>query len=290
MANTAPITHPGLSALTTDQIKAMLQPNTVIVWPGQATFTSIQAAINSITDATVDNQYQVFIGQGTYTEQVTLKPYVYLMGAGQTATVITYGGTSQENGGATSGVVIGASNSGLQNLTAYCTGGAEENTYSQALFCNAANPFYCGGVTLLADDSAGGENASNVIFAVANGYDSSALNQIKIGDSTLTANATGWNSGARAVNAMYSATYDIYSSQIVATRNTQSTNGQAWGATAGAQATLQLTECSVSGIDYSVNQTDGSSTAIDCVLTGPVGAGVQVINTAAASSSSSQQA
>ncbi len=45
-------------------------------------YSTIQAAINSITDASLTNAYTIFIYPGTYNEAVTLKSYVSIVGAG----------------------------------------------------------------------------------------------------------------------------------------------------------------------------------------------------------------
>ncbi|MGD8586109.1 MAG: pectinesterase family protein [Chloroflexota bacterium] len=63
--------------------------NVVTVAKSNAQFTSIQEAIDSITDAAGDNRYMVWIGPGIYEEQVIVKPYVYLVGAGKWLTRIT---------------------------------------------------------------------------------------------------------------------------------------------------------------------------------------------------------
>ncbi len=70
--------------------------NTLVVARSGGDFTSIQAAINSITLASADNPYAIFVASGVYTEQVTLKPYVTLVGAGQAATIIRWFGGAQE--------------------------------------------------------------------------------------------------------------------------------------------------------------------------------------------------
>jgi len=61
--------------------------NVVIVAKSNGDFTSIQAAINSIT-ASASSPYLVWVGPGWYNEVVTLKPYVHLQGAGQGVTFI----------------------------------------------------------------------------------------------------------------------------------------------------------------------------------------------------------
>jgi hypothetical protein len=63
--------------------------NVVIVAQSGGDYTSVQAAIDSITDAVADNAYLVWVAPGVYSETVTMKPYVHLQGAGQEATVIT---------------------------------------------------------------------------------------------------------------------------------------------------------------------------------------------------------
>jgi hypothetical protein len=63
--------------------------NVVVVAKSGGDYTSVQAAIDSIADAAADNAYLVWVAPGVYEEEVTMKPYVHLQGAGQGATVIT---------------------------------------------------------------------------------------------------------------------------------------------------------------------------------------------------------
>ncbi len=53
-----------------------------------AAFTTIQEAINSITDATTTKRYCIKIQSGIYTESITMKDYVDIQGAGRTNTII----------------------------------------------------------------------------------------------------------------------------------------------------------------------------------------------------------
>jgi len=62
--------------------------NAVVVAKSGGDFTSIQAAIDSITDAHDSNPYLVWVAPGTYEEQVKLKPGINLVGAGKSLTFI----------------------------------------------------------------------------------------------------------------------------------------------------------------------------------------------------------
>jgi hypothetical protein len=68
--------------------------NVVVVAKSGGDYASIQAAIDSITDATAGNAYLVWVAPGVYVEQVTMVPHVHLQGAGQEATVISSTATS----------------------------------------------------------------------------------------------------------------------------------------------------------------------------------------------------
>jgi hypothetical protein len=60
----------------------------VVVAKSGGDFASVQAAIDSITTASAETPYLVWIAPGVYEEQVTMVPHVHLQGAGQEATVI----------------------------------------------------------------------------------------------------------------------------------------------------------------------------------------------------------
>ncbi|HEX8748590.1 MAG TPA: hypothetical protein VF717_15570, partial [Pyrinomonadaceae bacterium] len=67
--------------------------NVIIVAKSGGQFTSIQAAIDSVTDAGDSNRYLVWVAPGTYNEQVTMKDYVDLQGAGENLTRISFTGS-----------------------------------------------------------------------------------------------------------------------------------------------------------------------------------------------------
>ena len=58
--------------------------NVVVVARSGGDHTSVQAAIDSITDAGPDNPYLVWIGPGVYSGTLTMKPHVHVQGAGWT--------------------------------------------------------------------------------------------------------------------------------------------------------------------------------------------------------------
>lgn len=77
-----------VDGLHADELKSHYQ-NVVVVAQSGGDYASVQAALDSIHDAAADNPYLVWVAPGLYSETVTMKPYVHLQGAGQTATVIT---------------------------------------------------------------------------------------------------------------------------------------------------------------------------------------------------------
>ncbi len=78
--------------LNLDAIKDFAQLVTVAKSGGD--FTSIQAAINSITDASADKIYVVLVYPGLYQEQVTLKSYISLVGIDRDACQIEFSSSS----------------------------------------------------------------------------------------------------------------------------------------------------------------------------------------------------
>ncbi len=65
--------------------------NIIQVAKNGAAFHSIQAALDSITDATEDNPYLVYVAPGVYEEQIDMKPFVDIEGAGEALTKIVSG-------------------------------------------------------------------------------------------------------------------------------------------------------------------------------------------------------
>jgi hypothetical protein len=93
--------------------------NVLVVSPSGGDYTSIQDALDSITDSSADNTYLIWVGPGTYTERVAMKQYVDIQGAGEGVTRITFAGDAS-TGAAT---LMGASHAQLRFLTVENTGG-----------------------------------------------------------------------------------------------------------------------------------------------------------------------
>ncbi len=90
---------------------------TLVVAASGGDFTSVQAAVNSITDASATNPYLIWIAPGVYAETVTLKPYVHLQGAGRDMTVLQ-GNITDDNGSPTDkATLILDSNTSARDLT-----------------------------------------------------------------------------------------------------------------------------------------------------------------------------
>ena len=92
--------------------------------------------MNSITDAAADNPYVVRIGPGVYelgATRLIMKPFVDIVGAGQERTIII--GTGSDF--ILDGVVKGADDAGLRDLTVKNIGGSQN---SVAILNNAASP------------------------------------------------------------------------------------------------------------------------------------------------------
>jgi hypothetical protein len=85
---------------------SQLAANQVTVYPPTpgGPFSTIQAAINSISGQGPQNQYTVYAGPGTYNESITLAPWIVVSGSGSDQTKVT-------------GIVNAASNASLNSMT-----------------------------------------------------------------------------------------------------------------------------------------------------------------------------
>ena len=101
--------------------------NVLIVAKSGGDFTSIQAAIDSISDASAANPYLIWIAPGIYSEAVTLKSYVHLEGAGQDTTIIT-SSTTNTISPPTLATLVMASDTSVRDLTVENVGTGTFNT------------------------------------------------------------------------------------------------------------------------------------------------------------------
>jgi DNA-binding SARP family transcriptional activator len=80
-----------LGAPPAAETQALCDCNVVVVAKSNGDFTSVKAAMDSITTTSSSNRYLVWVGPGVYTEGATVqvKAYVHLQGAGPNVTVIS---------------------------------------------------------------------------------------------------------------------------------------------------------------------------------------------------------
>ena len=189
--DTTYVAGPGL-ALNGAQFRAQGSPisNTIIVAKGGGDFASVQAALNSITTASASNPYLVYVAPGVYTEQVTLKPYVTLEGAGPSATIIRWtGGDQRPADGDGSATIVGADNATLRQL-AVESGGAGLR-YAIGLINRGGSPS-------LSDLSVSAGGAITTAYGIYNSGGSPTLSDLSVAVSASSASYGIYNSGSAA--------------------------------------------------------------------------------------------
>jgi len=108
----------------------------VVVAKSGAKFSSIQAALDSIADASDSNRYLVQVGSGTYNETVTMKSFVDITGSGKDVTLIT-----AQGGYEGSATVHGANAAELRDLTVRSYNSVLlPKPYTTAIRCHNAAP------------------------------------------------------------------------------------------------------------------------------------------------------
>lgn len=114
------------SGLTLDgtQFSAKESPDTKTVYVAKSggEFTSIQSALDSITDASASNPYVVKVGPGVFEERVALKGSVTVEGSGKDSTIIRSAGGATE---AQAAVVTLAYGTALRDVWVDNTGGSQ---------------------------------------------------------------------------------------------------------------------------------------------------------------------
>jgi hypothetical protein len=249
---------------------AGLAPNTCQVWPGGAIFNSIQAAMNSITGASPQEQYQIAVGSGTFNENVVMKDYVYIIGAGQDVTIIT----APAQSGPQNGVINSASGGGISDVTINAPGAGWGSWPIGINICGSGS-FHIKGVTI---NTGSGSNGDNV-RAITNNAGSHIGNVI-IGQCIF--NITGDNQstctglelfGTQGVNPSLVVYIDLTTIQATA-------GGQNFGVTTAIGANVSLQDSKIVASTYALYNSDGGSliTANSCTIGGPVSGGVVVNN------------
>lgn len=251
-------------ASRTKQIALALAPNTAQVWPGGAVFNSIQAAIDSITGASAQEQYQVAVSTGTFNENVVMKDYVYVIGSGQDKTIITAPPQQQING-----VVNSASGCGISECTINAPGAGWGN-WPVGIKITGSGNFHISGVTI---NSGAGSNGDNV-RGITNNTGSYTGNVI-LGQSIL--NLTGDSSST-------CSGIELFGNGMVVFINLTSiqANGQAqnFGVSTATGSTVTLDDSKIIANTWALYNSDGSApiTANQCTIDGPVSSGVVVNN------------
>jgi hypothetical protein len=166
--------------------------NVIVVAKSGGDFMSIQAAIDSISTASASQPYLVTIAPGVYSETITLKPYVDLLGSGEEATQITAGGSSTLD----RGTVNAASDVAIDSLS-IINGG--HNTYAVGVYASNVDGFKLTRVTVAAS---GGTVNTGLYTSVGTSDAAQNLSaSLIIRDSTLS--ASGGSSAYGLANEAY---------------------------------------------------------------------------------------
>ncbi len=253
-------------SLKSKSVAAALPANTAQVWPGGATFSTIQAAIDSITGANPQTQYQVAVGAGTFNENIVMKDYVYVIGAGQGVTIITAPG--QMNFAA--GTVNSASGCGISEVTINATGGGW-GTCPMGIKIVGSGSFHISGVTINSTD--GGTGGNNV-RGISNETGSYSGNII-FGQSIMQC------SGVSETTAVGIESFGTPGGSYTVFINVSSIEVDgpgSFGVTGAVYATTVLDNSKIIAATWALYNSDGMSpiTANQCTIDGPISGGVVV--------------
>jgi hypothetical protein len=238
--------------------------NTVTVQPGGKTFSTITAALNSITDAKLQKQYMVQVGPGTYNEVVVCKPWVFISGASTNQTFITAPASQNQWD---KGTVKAASNSAIQNVSVRSVG-TSWGTWATAVDCTAAVNFSIENCDL----EANGQTGVNLVALAVDYSSSGGGSQVNVAYSMVGGHGDA-DSNPSAILVYARAYLHVMDSKVVA-----DPGGSSWGASASYESTIELFGSTVAGGGMSLVLPDGSGhiTATDCKLVGPYSPGVVI--------------
>lgn len=257
-------------AATTKPLSMALAANTVKVWPGGTVFTTIQSAIDSITDATPQLQYQVSVGPGTYNENVVMKDYVYVIGSGQDVTIITAPGQESVVGG----VVNSACGGGISELTINATAGSWGTWPAGIKICGNGN-FHISGVTI---NSGAADAVGNNVRGITNNT-GSYTGSVIVGQCILNVNG-GDNSTSIGIELVSWEGAGPMTMLVNLTSVSVSSAAQSFGISTSSGATVTAEDSKISAASFALYDSDGASliTANQCTINGPVSSGVVVNN------------
>lgn len=205
----------------------------IVAKDGTGDFTTITAAINSISDASATNPYLITVKPGIYDEIVTMKQFVDLRGSGQENTKITTGSLLDGNC-STQGTVVVDSYSRLENI-------AVENTNASG--CRSAINMYnktdivIDRVKAEANGIISGNSESNAIYV-----DGFSTGNITIKNTTAISNSNV-NRGSQGIVFFYSTGYSA--SGYITIDNVQaqcinSSSGECWAIAPWGGATYNI--------------------------------------------------
>lgn len=226
--------------------------NVLLVAKSGGHFTSIQAALASIVGAGPTNTFLVLVAPGVYVEQVTMRPYVDILGSGQGVTTISWAG-----GDLAQETLLGADLAELRDLTVENTGGGQANPW--AIRNVTASPRLTR-VTVYASTTASGATAVRNeggsaplltdVVAIAEGDSAIAIHNLsgRLVMKSGEAHAVGENAIAFANQATEGAV--LQGVVISGTTSTGSGNARAISSTAG---TLEAADVVASASGASVN-------------------------------------
>lgn len=263
------MTHPTKAELSETAKAALAATNTVTIDPGGATFPTIGAALASITDNSQQKQYLLYVGPGTYNEQVTMKPFVSIQGADQSTTFITNPAAADAFSG---GTVNAASNCTLANVTVSSLGGVW-GSYSTAVSCKGATGFSIDNSTLIVNDQNQAGINQCTLDAALNTFDPAS--QIIVSYCLISCTAQNSESGASALGIAANSSAELLDCKVVATGG-----GQSFGVITARSGSVTLDNCYIQGGTWALYDSDGSSpiTANNCQISGSVSGGVTVNN------------
>jgi hypothetical protein len=233
----------------------------------ETTFSTITDALNSITNASDENEYIVAAGPGTYAENVVMKPWVHLKGAGATQTIIVgvlLGGPALQ----------GTSNSSVQFCGIQAHGAVESGVVT-AVQVMSSTDFTMASCALYADDG-GSPSPGTSVYGITVDYPLGADSQVALNYCTIQATSTG-DGAQSATGAIVNqgSLLQIFTSKVIAENCPTNIGGVSINA-----AGLELDWCTVGGSTWAlyVDTSGASCVAKDCTIDGGVSPGVQVIN------------